>query len=82
MAESCLNCGAAILTVEDTQTFPYGIGDFEVMLSATVPVRFCVRCGMSYTDCEGEDARDAAVKDYLAFVPFAAYVAAYGCARG
>lgn len=62
----CLNCGSrSVRTEVIEQTFPYGVGEDEVTLQASVPVRKCADCGFSYTDEEGEDARHEAVCRHL-----------------
>lgn len=67
---NCAQCGAAgVTTTMEVDRFPYGVdGPDQVMLEATVPVRKCDKCGFDYTDDEGGDARDAAVKVHLATV--------------
>lgn len=62
----CPGCDAPVTTTIETERFPYGVdGPDQVILEATVPVRHCAACGLDYTDYEGEDARDAAVRAHL-----------------
>ncbi len=62
----CDECGANAVTEQlIEETFPYGSGDEQVMLSALVPVFQCSKCGDAYTGEAGEIARHAAVCDYL-----------------
>lgn len=60
----CCDNGVYRRTVE-TQTFPYGEGDHQVVLSAEVPVWRCDACYEAFTDYEAEEARHAAVCKYL-----------------
>jgi hypothetical protein len=63
---TCGECGCRdVGTRIEAQDVPYGIGEQQVVLSATVPVRECRGCGFAFTDEEGEDARDAAVQAHV-----------------
>ena len=62
----CASCGSPdVRTVTEDQPFTYGVGDAEVTLHATVPVRICDQCDFSYTDEKGEEARHEAVCRHL-----------------
>lgn len=64
-APVCLNCGSSdVSTTFETQRFPYGPND-AVTLEATVPVRHCKACDISFTDDEAEDLRHEAVCRHL-----------------
>lgn len=61
----CPSCGAETHRSLETQEFLYGYPE-SVALSATVPVHTCTSCGEAFTDEEGAQARDAAVRAHLA----------------
>jgi len=50
----------------ETDRFDYGIGEEAVQLTATVLVWTCDSCGFRVTGEQAEDARDKALRDYLA----------------
>ena len=58
------DCGVPIETSRQRQRFLYGVGEAQVELSAEVTVYTCPKCGDAYTDGEGEEARDEAVRIY------------------
>ncbi len=62
----CPVCGneAAQLSYE-IESFPYGVGEDQVMLSARVPVIRCDACDTQVTDEAGEELRHAAICRYL-----------------
>jgi putative zinc finger/helix-turn-helix YgiT family protein len=62
----CPACGSTDVTTEwSDQSFPYGAGREEVLLSAHVPVRRCGNCGTEYLDEVGETSRHDAVCRFL-----------------
>lgn len=62
----CSSCGGARVseTLED-QKFPYGVAPSTVTLTAKVPVKSCSDCGYQVTDERAEQARHAAICEYL-----------------
>jgi putative zinc finger/helix-turn-helix YgiT family protein len=63
---SCPECDSeSVLTRIETQTFPYGRGAEQVMLSADVPVHECSSCGFVFTDARAEDIKHDAVCTHL-----------------
>lgn len=62
---TCLNCGNSVSTALETQSFPYGVGEQSVTLEATIPVRYCQRCDIAFTDDEAENLRHEAVCRHL-----------------
>lgn len=59
-------CGANAVTVRDhKETFVYGAGEEQTLLSAVVPVYECAECGEMYTGEEAEELRHDAVCKHL-----------------
>ena len=64
--KKCAFCGKEnILISYGDEKFKYGVGETAVELTANMPVYTCQDCKESYTDCNGEDAREQAVKEHL-----------------
>lgn len=61
----CPSCGGDTTEEEVEDEFEYGVED-KTTLMAVVPVITCNDCGESFTDYRGEEARDAAVQEFLA----------------
>lgn len=62
----CYNCDSSNTTVrDDVEVFQYGPDGNCVTLRAVVPVFTCMTCGARWTDYRGEEARSAAVTQYL-----------------
>lgn len=65
----CVSCDeVAVVETIETETFPYGVGEEQVMLSALVPVFSCRACGEQWTDYRGEELRDQTVRRHQADV--------------
>jgi putative zinc finger/helix-turn-helix YgiT family protein len=63
---TCCACGNEHAQVAyETESFPYGIGENQVTLTARVPVISCEECGSRLTDGSAEDIRHAAVCRHL-----------------
>ena len=64
--QACPRCGKGPVSSRlHDQTFPFGEGTEEVILTATVPLRTCEACGLEYIDHEAEVARHRAVCKHL-----------------
>jgi putative zinc finger/helix-turn-helix YgiT family protein len=62
----CPECGEhAVHFVMREQTFPFGEGEEQVSLTATVPVGHCEHCALEFTDGRAEVIRHEAVCAYL-----------------
>jgi DNA-binding transcriptional regulator YiaG len=67
---SCPACGhGSVETTQIEHKFPYGDGDKGVELSATVPLRRCLECGVEFFDAVAEEIRHEAVCRYLGVMP-------------
>lgn len=63
---TCCACGNEHAQVAyETESFPYGIGENQVILTARVPVIACEECGSRLTDGSAEEIRHAAVCRHL-----------------
>jgi YgiT-type zinc finger domain-containing protein len=61
---NCPNCGSTEVTTSyEQQKFLYG--KEEVPLFAEVPVHGCSQCNFRFTDSDGEEARENAIRRYL-----------------
>lgn len=64
--QTCPRCGGGPISSRlQDQEFPFGDGDDQVLLTATVPLRVCETCQLEYFDEEGERARHRAVCEHL-----------------
>ncbi len=62
----CPDCGELAVSTQITpQTFTYGKGAEAVQITADLPMRFCMKCGLSYLDKEGQEAQHEAVCRHL-----------------
>src|SRR5438552_2049963 len=62
----CPSCGENSARVRyETESFPYGVGEDQVMLSARVPVIRCDVCGDELTDGAAEEIRHFEICRYL-----------------
>ena len=62
----CPNCGHAdVKTTVTEDAFTYGEGPSAVNLTATVPLRTCLKCGFQFLDAAAEDAQHEAVCRHL-----------------
>jgi putative zinc finger/helix-turn-helix YgiT family protein len=62
----CAVCGDEHARVTyETESFPYGVGESQVTLSARVPVITCAACGSQLTDGSAEEIRHAEVCRHL-----------------
>jgi putative zinc finger/helix-turn-helix YgiT family protein len=63
---SCPSCGhGTVQTTHIEHKFPYGDGDHRVELSATLPLRRCLECGVEFFDSVAEDLQHEAVCRHL-----------------
>jgi putative zinc finger/helix-turn-helix YgiT family protein len=64
--KTCCACGSEHAQVAyETESFPYGIGESQVILTARVPVIACDECGFRLTDGSAEEIRHASVCRHL-----------------
>jgi putative zinc finger/helix-turn-helix YgiT family protein len=62
----CRLCGGnTARVVFETESFPYGVGEEEVLLTAKVPVIHCDACGGQVTDEAAEEIRHSVVCNHL-----------------
>ena len=65
IVQACANCGAAgVQSMMTTDRFRYG-AEASVELEAQVLMFHCLECGETYTGEQGEQARAAAVFEYI-----------------
>ena len=66
---SCPSCGhGPVQTTLIEHKFPYGDGQRAVELSATLPLRRCLECGIEFFDSLAEDLQHEAVCRHLGVV--------------
>lgn len=64
--ECCPDCESNHVTESiKRQSFPYGSGENQVTLEATMPVFICQDCGATWFDERGEAVRSVAVFAHL-----------------
>jgi putative zinc finger/helix-turn-helix YgiT family protein len=64
--QTCPRCEKGPITSRPhDERLPFGEGDDQVLLTATVPLRRCETCGLEYFDDEAEVARHRAVCAHL-----------------
>lgn len=63
---TCAVCGDDHARVSyETELFPYGVGENQVILNARVPVIACEACGSKLTDGSAEEIRHAEICKHL-----------------
>jgi len=63
---TCPECGScSVETSNEQYSFPYGVGDQAVELTARVPVRKCADCGFRYMDRSAERICHDVICDHL-----------------
>lgn len=60
---SCENIGAEVR--REQQSFPYGVGEDQVLLKVELPVAYCSVCDLEFIDQEGELIKHDAVCRHL-----------------
>ena len=64
--KTCCACGNEhAQLIYETESFPYGIGENQVILTARVPVVACEECGSRLTDGSAEEIRHTSVCRHL-----------------
>ena len=64
--KTCCACGnEGVQVIYETESFPFGTGENQVILSARVPVIACEECGSRLTDGSAEEIRHAAICRHL-----------------
>jgi hypothetical protein len=67
MAIKCAICDDLGVTESlENEKLTYGCGEDRVLLDVELVVLSCGSCGEAYTDYRGEEAREAAITEYLA----------------
>ncbi len=62
----CPQCASTrVSTQTATESFPYGLGDDQQFLTASIPVHTCSACGFRFRDAIAEDIKHEAVCRHL-----------------
>jgi hypothetical protein len=61
----CIECGGKVTLEGRTLTFEYGTVPNQIILAYNAPLFTCSGCDSTYTDWQGESAREFAIRAHL-----------------